>query len=335
MNAKNYMSIENTNALKGIMAIMVLISHIYASSSFQINIPALNFVFGSFLGYVPVSVFFFLSGYGTMFSFRKKGVEYVRLLPRNRLLPLYLISLVMISIYSLVDLLINKNLDVILLLKSLALGGTVIKYGWYLQTIIVLYVLFWVCFSLRIRDNLKILVFCVSVGVLYVSSFALGFEPTWYATAPCMMIGMLWSVFADRVDRIINTHLKKWISIIASLLICALFKISSTLLSGNIAYLFQLTGTSIFFSIAIILFLKGISLCNFITRFLGKISLEIYVTQGLTIILLSFWGLHKINIFLYGLLVVAATILLAISVHPIFNKINKGVRKDYKIKREG
>ena len=211
MNAKAYMSIKNTNALKGIMAVIVVISHVYTSSSFQANSSIIEFVFGSLAGYVPVSVFFFLSGYGAMCSFNKKGEQYIRLFPRNRMLPLYLISLVMIAVYSLLNLIIHKNFSTILFLKSLTLGGTVIKYGWYLQTILVLYLVFWLCFSLKIKCNKRICLFCVSVMVLYVIAFVLDVEPTLYATAPTMLMGVLWAVLADKIDRLINTHFKKWI----------------------------------------------------------------------------------------------------------------------------
>ena len=110
---------------------------------------------------------------------------------------------------------------------------------------------------------------------------------------------------------------------------CVFLKITSTLLPTNIAYVFQITGTALFFSISIILFLKGVSLCNCVTSFLGKISLEIYLTQGMVIMLFECIGLYKTNIFLYGALVIIATVFLAACVHPIFGKINAGVRKEH------
>lgn len=328
MDSKNYLSIKNTTALKGILAIFVVISHIYSSSSFSFSNPFLVFVFGSIFGYVPVSVFFFLSGYGAMISFKKKGESYMRAFPRNRLLPLYLISFVMIAVYTLVNWLVYKNFNLVLLIQSLTLGGTVIKYGWYLQTILVLYLVFWVCFSLKIKDSMKIGLFCASIALLYVLCFACGVEPTCYATAPCMVFGVLWSVFSPSIDKIINNHFRKWICIAFALLMVVLVKFAASILPASISYVLQVTLTAIFFTVAIVVFLKGISLCNFITTYLGKISLEIYITQGLSIILLGYFSLSERNVLLYGCLTMIITILFATGVHPISQKINKCVRKN-------
>lgn len=81
----NYLSIENTNVIKGIFVILVIFSH----SSQYIN---LNSVYDSaytsfmkFMGQMIVSVFLFYSGYGIMESLKKKKFSYIKTIPTKKI----------------------------------------------------------------------------------------------------------------------------------------------------------------------------------------------------------------------------------------------------------
>lgn len=50
--ALDYLSLENTTALKGIMAMSVVISHIYSHGSFQFDNAILHFIFSSWGTYL-------------------------------------------------------------------------------------------------------------------------------------------------------------------------------------------------------------------------------------------------------------------------------------------
>lgn len=188
MEMKSYLSPNNTKALKGIMAIAVVLSHIYTSGVFRFESSALAFIFGSVLGYVPVSVFFFLSGYGLMCSYKSKGKDYIRHFPRNRLLPFYITIVLAIIIYFILHISMGDGVSLFQLFKSFTLGGTIITYGWYLQTILLLYFIFWLCFSLKIEDTKKVYVFCLAVSILYVVSYFIGVTP--YMVCNCTMYGI-------------------------------------------------------------------------------------------------------------------------------------------------
>lgn len=67
---KDFLSIQNTKCLKGILAIMVLIYHLYLS--LNIDLGCFNVLFKP-MGYLAVSVFFFISGFGLMSSLKMRG----------------------------------------------------------------------------------------------------------------------------------------------------------------------------------------------------------------------------------------------------------------------
>lgn len=58
-----YFCKQETIAIKGLLAIMVLLHHLYQQTHFFCNSDFIDYFFRSF-GYIAVSGFFFLSGYG-------------------------------------------------------------------------------------------------------------------------------------------------------------------------------------------------------------------------------------------------------------------------------
>ena len=125
----------------------------------------------------------------------------------------------------------------------------------------------------------------------------------------------------------INSKIKKWIYIILSLFMCGVSKIVSGFLPGEISYIFQVTLTAIFFTATVVLLLKGIFLYNPITGYLGKISLEIYVFQGAIITIVGRFEPIKQNVFLYGLIIIVATIVVASVFNPIINILTQMVKR--------
>ena len=93
-----YLSKRNTDCLKGILAVLVLIHHLTQNSGLLMDTP-LRGVFAN-LGYLSVSAFLFLSGYGMMASYNKKGKKYAEQLPLKRMLPFYCIIIILIVMHA-------------------------------------------------------------------------------------------------------------------------------------------------------------------------------------------------------------------------------------------
>ena len=66
-NDKDYLAVQSTSGMKGIMAIMIIFHHI--SQHVTTGITFSNF---NYMGWYIVSVFFFLSGYGLYTQFTIK-----------------------------------------------------------------------------------------------------------------------------------------------------------------------------------------------------------------------------------------------------------------------
>ena len=90
-NEEEYLSLEYTKYLKGILALVVVFCHIQYD---RINLPIFK-VF-NYVGNFAVALFFFLSGYGLMSQYVKKGNKYLQGFFRKRILKLIIIYLVFI-----------------------------------------------------------------------------------------------------------------------------------------------------------------------------------------------------------------------------------------------
>lgn len=72
-NYTDYFCRNNTEHLKGGLALVVLFHHIYQKTQIVDHDSLWGFLMQS-LGYYCVSLFFFISGYGLLLSFNRGGV---------------------------------------------------------------------------------------------------------------------------------------------------------------------------------------------------------------------------------------------------------------------
>ena len=81
-----YSSINQTNVIKGIFVILVLLGHgnSYLNVQGALDIPYKSFQ--SHLGQMVVSMFLFYSGFGMIKSIMKKRFGYIKILPVKRFL---------------------------------------------------------------------------------------------------------------------------------------------------------------------------------------------------------------------------------------------------------
>lgn len=97
---------QQTDSLKGIFAIMVVLSHLFSRCGLGANI-GLGPIYTA-LEYWGVSVFLFISGYGLMSRYIQIRGEYFLGFTRNRILPIYMLNVLLIAIY----LLLKMALDI-------------------------------------------------------------------------------------------------------------------------------------------------------------------------------------------------------------------------------
>ena len=141
----DYLSKDNSDCLKGIFAIAILICHLFGKKGFGISL-GLGPIFTS-LGYLSVAIFLFSSGYGLAISYINKGEDYLKGFLRKRVLPICIINALLVLIYILYDLIAGNEIIFKSIFQSFLFGDTVVKYGWYIQMIVLFYIVYYLSFK--------------------------------------------------------------------------------------------------------------------------------------------------------------------------------------------
>lgn len=312
-------SLSDSICLKGIATIGVFCSHIGSFLNITIN-PKIDVAVGM-LGYLFVGVFFFLSGYGLHTQFKKKGKEYIKKIPVNKLVPLYIIEIICIAIYLLFDIITKQKIKLSTLFYSFLFGDSIISNGWYLQVAIVMYAIYY--FSV-VSFNSPFASRCAFTTLILLYMFVcpyLHLLPTWYQSVPMFLIGVLSSEYLDSFVRIINTNGIGLISLIVFVIIVTLRSIDS--LSSILIILTILSELVwIIIVLKIMLLLTSHKISRYITC-LGYFSLEIYIFQGLAFRFSKMISNNRIIS-----LGISIIIVLGISyiLHPLFQYMKKAIK---------
>ena len=185
MLQKTIFSKYNFDCLKGVLAFVVLFHHLSQNTNIVTN-GGLSFFLQN-MGPWAVGVYLFISGYGLLYSYMNKK-DYVLIFPRNRLLPFYLIIVslfvVYLALYSFLEIPISKSQ----IFHTLTFDGTIIEGGWYLQTILFLYIVFGIVF--RLFSSKKSIVIMTIIVFLYsIYKYATGPFYTTFVTPCCFILG--------------------------------------------------------------------------------------------------------------------------------------------------
>lgn len=273
---------------------------------------------------MSVAMFFFLSGCGLQISRRTKGIAYANSIPRNRILPLYAQSIFLIVVYVLLYILIGKEFTPALILQSFTWGKTIIANGWYLQAILVLYALYYlVCgvlgqYIARQKDHVSHAIMFVALVAYALLNAGLGKAITYYQSIFAFLLGILWCDYRNIIDKILQKH---WIISLASALILFAVLFVAGLFFKPVTLIAALT--FVIFAIAVLIKLPV--QCG-VTRWLGKYYFEIYVMQGIPLLLFHSDLIYIENKWLYVLVCTLMTLLLAVAIQPVFQFISSVVK---------
>lgn len=300
-----YLSKDQCNAIKGLLAILVVLTHIVARITSGI---LLRNIF-SYLGYLCVSGFFFFSGYGLVVSYHLKGQKYaVRLLKKSVML------LALYGVYSVIYYACLEHYGLKEIAARFLTGETIAIHSWYIVEIILFYVAF--ALSLLICKNEKqIVAFNSIVTVLFMGcAIWMRWGDYWYISSLCYPLGMLWCEHRDCLDvKILQDKKKNLLALLLSFLLFALAFCVSGILKFKACDIIWLRNAvkgicSVTFGIFLVLLMTRIRFQSVVLKYLGYWSLDIYLCHGL------FEHLLKDIIqsdFLFGLCVLLCSVVFA------------------------
>jgi len=180
------------------------------------------------LGAECVGVFLFLSAYGLMNNYDKKGGDYLHGFVKHRIgrviIPLITTYAFSLSVYAV----FKAPIDWSLVWETLYWGGPYIRFSWFVSEIVVLYLLFYICAKVdryrQKKGNLLIVSLSCAVLILTIVLFV-SKQPVWYINGlPCFILGLWYQRYEAKVTGFLYGWRGKGIAILVVALFVILFQ---------------------------------------------------------------------------------------------------------------
>ena len=332
----DYLALETTTSLRGIAAIGIILHHLSERTHNGILFCRLM----PMSGYILVTFFFFLSGYGLVTQYMVKKENYLNGFIQKRVSYLLIIYCLDIIIYTIIGNIMGKGYSLWDMAQSL-FNAKIPLNAWYMVVQILFYVFFYISFvNNKISLEQKIIVVFVLQTCFLVYCLVRGISNTWYLSNYGFSLGMIWA----RNEKIIREKLQmRYLKVFAMSLVAFLFfyllpvftdHICQESIASPIRIVCRLISSPLSGVVVMVIVYK----CCPITRIwkhLGTMSLEIYLIHGLVYTYLRGPWLFIENEFLWTVMTIILTIVIAVPMHVVDNKISLKIKDMYMLRHNG
>lgn len=167
-----------TNSYKGVFAILIMLHHVALTVT---NLPVALWGM-KYIGFSIVGYFFFVSGYGVIYSFHKKE-NYLDSFIKKRM-PRILIPYVLIEVVWLIYYLESGIFTLRQYVYEFFLGN------WFVTVIILFYLSFYIFYK-NFTEKTAFILICGIAGGVFLVAFLLGADTNWYASLIAFPFGII------------------------------------------------------------------------------------------------------------------------------------------------
>lgn len=275
-----------------------------------------------------VVMFLVYSGYGIMEALKRDYEGYIRKFFTHRFVKVWLMFAIAVFCFLILSIVLDHSYPVENYIWCwigwLDLGNS----NWFVFDILVLYLItfavLWISVKVRLSLTKSVLIIYILTFVMCFVMRKAGKALLWYDTILAYPLGMLFSLYKDKIDFL----LRSWRWIVALFVLFVLFEIQRygymnrvLYFSGSLQVLSRVLYSSVFALIVILLTMK-IKIDNKCLRWLGKQAFSIYILQRIAMIVGSHIGLNE-NGLVFAAFVVPVTLLIAAGYTAITNRMNK------------
>lgn len=212
LQSGEYISLERTAIIKGVLIILVVTWHLslsLPSSLYPTERRICNvFYYGLGQGLI-VAPFFFISGYGLFCSYTKRGGEYLKKLSLERI-PLLLIHFdTLVILYYLCYSAAGKRPDTIQLMESLVAWQRIGNIEWYVFAILCFYTAFAFFFKRLSKKTATFMIFVFSLALICTLHFIGGKPRYWTDTLLSFWAGVYWGCNKAIIEHLL-TKMERW-----------------------------------------------------------------------------------------------------------------------------
>lgn len=287
---------------------MIICNHLAAS----VKNPILLQPMFRNIGFVCVSVFFFISGWGTMYGYLKRE-DYLNGFALRKVKKILVPYLVAVIIYSMAE--IATGSSFIECIESFIVGSPVAKYSWYIIAVFIYYIEFWVAFRQK-----KLNPWIVAWGLHalnLLACFIAKWPMNWINTSHAFLIGALMCQYKDKICRMErNTKILAFLGCILAIAFVATSYLTNKM---ELLLLYWIGSTAA--CALIVLISTRVEVKGDIWKRVASISFELYLYHGLTNSFLKHIGIIYQSNYIYCIMAYICAIFMAEIMHQFNKKI--------------
>lgn len=297
---------KSTTCIKGVLCLFVMFHNL--GLDYKGNTKIMELICEN-SGGVAVGLFFFLSAFGIIRSYQKNGNKYLLKLIFVNVIKLYVISvLINLLIYFVFMRGMLETSDLLLRIFNLDVFNNfnrMNRHGWYISTIIAMYIIFaityWLCSKLKTKHKFII-------AALILSCIVVGFR-VWTIVAdkgsmytrelPTFAIGVMYATFYKYINQFFSKHF--WSSLIVSLFVFWVgFFTLEIFATYSAAFIIIILSQKITYFSNVTYFLGKICLGVYLFLYFSTLALQPYVNNPYWWILLNAGFILELSVILYG-----------------------------------
>lgn len=266
---------SSSTTLKGFFILLIVFSHILNNFAYTGHFSSVLWLFRSIMGQLVVSLFFFISGYGILYSVDKNDDVYSRSLVTNRVLRIIFYMAISLIPYFIYCAWLNKThpaSDYFLAIIGLTSFG---NSRWFVFAILVCYFVSSLFFFFHYKHKvIPVLLITVSI-VMYIVIFVLLNKSTYeYNTIICFPLGLFTGLYRDKINKLLD---KKPLTISLLPISVGVVVLDYYLSRFGLPDLLLMTISNIFFCLFFVCLTKIFTLKSPVLEYLGNASFAIFI----------------------------------------------------------
>ena len=271
----DFLSKEKTDSIRGIFILLIVLKHSLpyikrAAYAYEGYGDIAVDVFFGYMSQLVVVMFLIYSGYGVGESYKHKGENYVKQMPRHRILSTFLNFDVAVILYILLVIVLGHELSFKQAALSLTGWESVGNSNWYIFVILMCYSFTYLSlrWSLPNRGCQVAIVFVLCFfAIMFLSQFK---KTCWYNTILCYPLGFLFSAFKKQFVKCFKNYY--WIVAAVLLLFLALLHWCPTDL-----FCLSYNAYGMVFGLLVMLLTMKVGISNGLLQWAGKKLFPIYI----------------------------------------------------------
>lgn len=315
---KDYLSRDNTLSIKGIFVLLVFFRHCVTYVTLSSGLDKPMIILDNFLRQSIVTMFFFYSGYGIYEQIKKNKTTYIKNFPRKRIARTLFDFAIAIISFLIMDLILCRKYRKMDIALSFIGWTSIGNSNWYMFCTFALYIFVLLAFLISKKNDKISLIIVTIFSMIYMVVVGKLKNPIWIDTTLCFVIGMWYSYYKEKVEKLIT---RNSIYIICSTILIGIYGLMNYLYFINYKTYMYIIISSVFCILVVLITMK-ISINNKILSWFGRYVFWIYILQRIPMIVFSKLGLTG-NAYIFFIISFVTTIVMSVIYTKAFEHIRR------------